>query len=1273
MEIKPPEELRAVLAAGPRPGVVFLPAFHLDDVPRRVEEQGVVPFDLIQARQADLAMQVMSLANGDSRWGTWRYLVLGVSAEGEVIGLLPDTLDNDRLQEIIRRYCKPEPSCYYQEGRAERKRVGMIVIADSPWKPHRFAQDVTYEQAGRRQWAYHRGEIWVRSDGEPEVATPEMIQKIQLDAALVTLPAISQERVSPLPAREGQVDPIVLAELREEESSQREPPEAEDGQRTFPAEAERLVRLGKEYRLLILCGVPGVGKATLARYLAYRLAEELGDRPVFAASANTDTARLLAALCRARKSILLIYDAVPIQWQKALPLLQESAREYDNFLVLTSPLAKTEWAIPSVLQTTLVDFEEGYPYTSEELAEILLGYIQRHENQLRAQGYFLDVERPNAETALAGRKLSWIARQLGTPGAARRFAVLASHSYLADEHSLAQAISAASDHRQQLLDWFWELSDSERYFVLAVCLFGNLPRSEFWRWYERAVAEAWRTHDPLLRIIPGLNAALRRYVGEELRLDPTDRQLILAEAVTCYPRPLVWALPLVQETVNESAASNTEVARETRAVLAQVVGEVANRETAAALPTLRAWAVHRAEPVRLAAAHAISVAIQGQQGGGSNAMLSLLEDWARDQAVETGWVPPRYAHRVPWTVAWALGKAVWSLSEIQVEEILPLFWDLARNPDPRVRQALASALGSAGPQNLIPLAGLIGYLAADASKRVRSRLALSLATLAAAYEATILDLVRAWAEAEDGQRRWTALAALILMGRDSHRAADSLVALAARAPEWQEETRGVLAEICQAPSGQDHPLLPLLAHLAEREETEAKALAVAGLVAVARRAHRMPKVESWIAAWRASSSADLQDAAAQWDTEWAKLRKEEGEALMQAETEPEPAIEKEEEIGEAVAPPRVGPTGLPVGQEQAVAKPGPRRWVRRVGLGALEQRTRREAFLAVLHKLAVAAGLALLAYVVLRRFPYYDKQWQPVVLLAILALGYIRPVPGTMLAAVACALPLLYHSPALAISLFAFAVLFFLLAKGLGDSHRLEKTLVVFGFPLLALSPPTLAWPFVIGLIFRRRAAWLVLWGAILTMVIGIVLGQSLVGAHFGLGIQPERSLIWDRLPPDRWQTLDWLLDLEAYRLGFMGLAEVVRQLYEAFVTTPFPLVQVAFWCLLAWGVGWASRQPDRIAGIAVIGGLGLLAVALYGFLLTDVLGWTLPFAPSAALNAQILAGCAIALMALYGWPSLKRALRNARLGPRLGDWRRRAKGWLTSLRLSKRERSPSA
>jgi len=510
-----PEELREVLAAGVRPGTGFLPTLHLDDEPRLPEERDIIPQDLKRAREADFAMRIMSLANGESAWGPWRYLILGSSEDGEVHGVKPGSLSNDIVQRIVHRYCEPAPLCYYQESRYEGKRVGMVVITNSALKPHRFACDVVYEQAGHRELAYRQGEVWIQRDDKPMGVDEEAILRIKLDAALAKPPAGHRDALAPLAESERWADWAAFGSGDEESLPPCERAVPEGVRLVVPAEVSKLVRIVEEKHILSLCGPPGSGKRTLARHLAGGLASGLEDAVMRYASPDVEPTELLAAVSRSARGIVLACNVTPENLRAALPEICDAAERSDSFMLITSHLPGAVWSLPPTLQQCVIDFQPGYPYTPDELDEILRSYITADLERYQALGYFPEAELITSQDGMAGQSLYRIAEQLGTPGSVARFAALALDSYLGDEREIAEAIHRAADLYRQILDWYWALDYHERYFALAVCLFGKLPISEFWRLYEGMV-KAWREHEPLLRTIPGVNAQLARFIGDDL-------------------------------------------------------------------------------------------------------------------------------------------------------------------------------------------------------------------------------------------------------------------------------------------------------------------------------------------------------------------------------------------------------------------------------------------------------------------------------------------------------------------------------------------------------------------------------------------------------------------------------------------------------------------------------------------------------------------------------------------------------------------------------------
>ena len=279
--------------------------------------------------------------------------------------------------------------------------------------------------------------------------------------------------------------------------------------------------------------------------------------------------------------------------------------------------------------------------------------------------------------------------------------------------------------------------------------------------------------------------------------------------------------------------------------------------------------------------------------------------------------------------------------------------------------------------------------------------------------------------------------------------------------------------------------------------------------------------------------------------------------------------------------------------------------------------------------------LALLVSALTRQLPYYDAQWKPVVIIAVLALGYIRPGAGAALAALLSLPALLYHAPTWAVSVLLFSLLFLATATVLGESRAVAKRIAVYAFPFLAVTPLAPLLPFVGGGLFGKRGAWVVFWGILLAMISGIVLGQPVMGGYFSSGASAAQRWVLPMDPPANWQSFGWMAQLDLYRQGAAGVLEVGRALGRAFTVTPFPLMQLGLWCLVAWLVGWATEEPGWQVGAGAIVLAALVMIAAYQVIFTALFGWVLPFEADRALNRWSVIGAGLALVVRYGGPWL--------------------------------------
>lgn len=1260
VDMESPAEIRTILNAGPRPGVLILSGFYLDEMPRLDAEREISPASLREAREADLAMYLMSLANGYSEWGRWRYLVIR-PREGEARGAAPvSALTNDRLQQIVSRYCAPLVPCYYREGRVEGERIGMIVINDSPLKPFRFARDVAYETfvAAENRWqretAYRQGEAWIRDNGGFRLATASEITQIKLDAALVSPHVVDQAPLAPLPGTELRIKIGALTAPSAPMATACPPTAA-----TFvpPASFGQLVQALREERLLVFCGAAGAGKRTLARAVAQALAEQVAALPTHCIH-DLDAAQALTLLAASEPCILVVEDAVATLTNAELARWQEAARKSGSYLVLTVHPSAAE--VPEA-HTALVSFRPDYPYGEEELATLLAQRMNEALPALQARGHFADQNAVSLADQLAGRSLRWIATQLGTPGAVTRFASSAQQSWLGDDQALLRLTSQAADLEGEISQWFESLTEAERYFALTAALLGKLPVAEFWRCYEALVHEAWREREPQLATVPGLNERLARHIGDDNSFTSVQRDIVLRLAQQRFHRALIWALPQLQRWVGEHGDDQTAAWAETRTLLANVVGQLATRDWDAVLPTWQAWAADQHDMVREAASRSIARAATTCP----DRAHALLEEWARNKPLEAGWVPPRRAYRVRATAALAAGEMGRQLDVLTLERrVLPLLWMLAHDAEPRVRGAVADAARVIGPLRFADLAGLLGYLAADPSKAVRARVAQALREMARVPTATVVEILNSWLEEEgsaSATRHRTALLALMALSQQHESAFTALTSLL-QGTETTDRVRTLFTEIAAESSGATQALAPLLTRMADACERSAQEVALDTALKLARIPREREDVQALVASWQLSGSPRLVETAAQWTTEWRRMVAREPALMMPALSETETAAEEVADLAESVdttgpaQPPRVGPQTAP---PATVIQPGPRRWSRQAAMGRGD--TGRAALWQRVLRAANALALAALLWIALDRFPYYSREWLPVILVVIAGLTYVQSGLGVAAALIAALPALFYHSPTLAVGVLAFGLVLLVAANfphspGEGSGLRLEEGLIIFVFPLLLLTPLTMMLPFILGWILRRRGTFVVFWGILLAILVGLAFGRPVIGSFFATGALTTESAIASREPPAAWKSLGWLARLDLYREGSSGLIALLKGLPSALTTTPFTVAQWILWCVATWLVAWAVEQGRHWSGLTTIALVAVAMIAVYRAVMPDLLEWVLPFRPTGGLTLQIIAGALVVLAAIHGpaWVRASGIFTRSKMTQSMLLWRER-------------------
>lgn len=1221
-----------VLEAGPGRNRIFVPTLRQD---ANIQlEQDVQPSELRPSEQAALARHIMALANGYSFWGERRYLVIGANAQAELADGSTLNLDNATLQEIVSRYCQPAVPCYYQEQRIRGQRVGMIVISDSATKPFAFAANTP------RQSGLEPGQVWLAKDGIPQLATPEEARQIGLDAALVKPAPL--EITNELAAADQQIDPSTLAGSYKGWLWPHTPTPLP----SWPLpHANQLAQIALDTNLLVLCGAPGTGKRAVIEMLSANLAATTGYQIWHALWAHED---MIPALRQGPARLVQLYDAEPRQLAD-LAALSSAAQASGSILLITTTATGQEWPNGAEIGPSLIEMHALVD--DQYLCDLLRACMEDIRPALTRQGYLLDEKNIRNKSQIIGKELCWIATQLGSPGAINRFVQTLSQRSLEGESQLLHAITQARE-LDRVLDWFWSLDFHERYFVLAVIIFGQLPKPVFWHWYEDLVANSWRDHEPNLRTIPGINAKLGEWLTADLGFrHPQVPTLILDAALTQYQRPLIWALPLLEQAVIQLGGATTQATRISLGTIQHIVSSLSESQWTLVQPLLTSWSTQHLPAIRSIAAQVLAYGYDSQQTAHSR-ILSLMQGWANDMGIEEGWVPPRHAYRVRCTAALAMGYSYQAANTLADRAaIRSHLRKLARDPHPRVREAVAIACRQA--RHLPHTAGILGVLANDPSARVRSQTALALANAGSEEQPVgdmIGDILTSWSNESDGARATTAHLAMLMLCQRRINCEQFLSHLASH--------NGLAAmDELSVPDGSDiQPLIPLLSALAAHPDATAQEGAMRGLLSLARKPNTRDAVQQLVSDWEGQEDEALAETASRWQSEWAKWRSSHAhdqlcESTVLPDVEP---LESKPNLGPAVELSQGAAAGLPKPPSGHVA-PGPQPW-RRPAVS--DEQKRREHWAKIgsfALRAVVAIGITLAASAILRRFPYYDNQWTPFFLLVCFGASYAQASVGVAATLLISLLPLLYHAPVLVPALLLLIIALAALGNAIGQERRAIKHALVLAFPLLATTWWALLLPFLIGWWFRKRGSALVLLGLLFTMVVGIVLGQPLVGDYVGVGLTPEASLVLERSAPENWQRFDWLLNVEILSRTSQDLITLGTSLFKAFTNTPFALVQLGLWVLVAWLTSWAIDRENLYASLAALAAIAIGLYLAYGIALIDVLQLEPPFTADTTTLWKALLGSAIVAFGVYGWPRIRLWLDRT-------PWQSTVNAWLKNL-----------
>ncbi len=614
-----------------------------------------------------------------------------------------------------------------------------------------------------------------------------------------------------------------------------------------PTHGQKLVQIVQSQHLLLLCGANRMGKAALARYVAACLQDMDASLQVFRLRQRGELPDIVDALSQHPNQVILGYDVHPAEVVERLESIQEMAMVHASFVILTADLELAQRHLPVRYVSTLVEVVPDFPYTDEDLQRLLSIKLEEQLPYLQQMGIA-----PGA-----------LLRTFSSPSQIIRFSdMLSAQPEPPDKGALRELFQSVKDVRFAVSSWLQKLDKNERYLVLTLALFDDLPEQNFWEIYESLVG-MWQDRDfTLMPLDYYALSFLTAFVeaGQRLGFKEAEyRNIVLDQLLHQYRRSLVMTLPFLQAVPEKSLERGNQFGTGLRIAAAQAVGQISLVEWAEAEGVLLAWARHPSTRVRAATSHAFRqmADVVGEEGLGQ--ILDSLNRWVDSHTPPSREEDSPDMFYVRWTVASSLGRISRSVSKECFEaEILPLLHRLSHDEHFQVRASVVYALRTLGVYRFDSIRRLLVERAADWHADVRLEVALALRELSATLWPDVHSLLCQWFGDEGDERLWTALAGVLLMAQAHPSLTAEVYAITNRDPSLKSRVQEVVKELLASPegaSGTDHDLLAHLVHLVREGRPAASDLLILPLTHAVD--FRFPNAKRLIESWQASSDPVL--------------------------------------------------------------------------------------------------------------------------------------------------------------------------------------------------------------------------------------------------------------------------------------------------------------------------------------------------------------------------------------------------------------------------------
>lgn len=514
-----------------------------------------------------------------------------------------------------------------------------------------------------------------------------------------------------------------------------------------PTHSQDIVQRVLSERFLLLSGKDRMGKAALSRHIADMLLQEDSDElPIKKIRQSFDLNEVLEYLIseKTQDYIVLGYDININEIQENIDLLRRIARQKSKYIIFTSELSSS---LPSDLQEFTIKVQINYPYTPQNIEQLLIQYFQ-------AENIELEIELKD--------NIQNISKRLFSPSVAIRLAEsLPREGALPVYNEWVDRLNDLNEFHKEVKNWLSNLGKDECILFLTLALFHDLPGHNFWMVYEDVIDELKKRDPTLIKLDYYALEENREFIASGHRIafkHIKDRESILLRLLKLYRRSLLTILPFLGKQIYEFLYK-----KDMRLATAEAVGYIGTVEGKKANDILYDWAKHKNPSVRAAVGHSHRQMIKIDR----DALGKILSEMYRylkeskvdreDDKIETT-VGPR------WTVASSLGRINNYVSEDRFEQdIVPILKEVSDDQHIAVRKATVYSMRKIGLTRFQQIRPILAKRAKDHRVEVQLEVAETLASLSLSNTSSVHQLLQEWLVGQDEDRLWTAFYTFYLL------------------------------------------------------------------------------------------------------------------------------------------------------------------------------------------------------------------------------------------------------------------------------------------------------------------------------------------------------------------------------------------------------------------------------------------------------------------------------------------------------------------------------